>query len=74
MNAQTITTIVGIVVAAIEAAVQSGKAFREALADSLAEAAEKIRDGRINVDAAVDRAREDQGLIEGLYKRKGGDA
>ena len=69
MNAQAILDIIRLVVAAIEAGVASGKAIREALADSFEDAAAKIRAGEINVDAAVDRAREDQRRIEALRGR-----
>lgn len=61
--------IIDLVVAAIEAAVRTGKSFRETLADSLEDAAQKIRDGRLNIDDAVERAREDQDRIDTLRKR-----
>lgn len=61
--------IIDLVVAGIEAAVRTGKSLREALADSLEDAAQKIRDGRLNIDDAVERAREDQERVDALRKR-----
>lgn len=63
--------IIDLVLAAIEAGATSGKALREALAESLETAAAEIRSGRLNVDSALARARDDQKLIDGLRKRGG---
>lgn len=70
MSAATITTIISAILTAVEAAIQAGKSVREALADSLEEAAEKIRDGRLGIDEAVDRAREDQTVLDGVKRPK----
>ena len=56
------------ILSAIEAAVKTGKSIREALADSLEEAAQKIRDGRLLIDDAVERGHEDQSLVDGLKR------
>jgi len=69
MDPTTVTAIIGIVLHAVQAAVKAGKSIREALADSLEEAAAKIRAGAINVDEAIERARQDQTKIDGLRKR-----
>lgn len=70
MNAATIVPIISAILTAVEAAIQAGKSVREALADSLEEAAEKIRDGRLGIDETVDRARADQDALDGLRRSK----
>lgn len=70
MDPASVTAIIGIVLAAVQAAIKAGKSLREALADSLEEAAAKIRAGAINVDDAVSRAKADQAMIDALYRRR----
>lgn len=71
MNTRTILDIIRLIGEAIEAAVAAGRPLREALAEELEDAAAKIRAGEINIGDAVDRAREDQRLINILRDRKG---
>lgn len=73
MDVATITTIIGLILQAVQAAVQAGKSIREALADSLEEAAAKIRAGELGIDDAVTRARDDQDAIDGLLRKRRGD-
>jgi hypothetical protein len=70
MDPATITTIIGIILQAIQAAVDAGKSLRSALADSLREAADKIESGALNVDDAVARAKTDQAKIDRLHRRR----
>lgn len=69
MDPTTVGTIVTFIVKAIQAAIKAGRSMRDAWADSLEEAAAKIRSGAINIDDAVDRARADQAKIDALYGR-----
>jgi hypothetical protein len=64
--------IIDLVTTAIEQGVRSGKTLREALAVSLETAAAEIRSGRLNVDQALERAKDDQTRIDALRNRGGG--
>lgn len=72
MDAAAITTLIGLILQAVQGAIQAGKSIREALADSLEEAAAKIRAGELGIDDAVARARDDQDAIDGLLRKRGG--
>ena len=68
---ELVKLIIDLIVSAVEAGATSGKALREALAESFEQAAAEIRSGRLNVDKALARARDDQTLIDTLRKRGG---
>lgn len=63
--------IVEVVFGVVLAAIRQGRKVREALAEGLEEAAAKIRSGELQIDDAVERAREDQADIDALYPNRG---
>jgi hypothetical protein len=60
---ELIGKIVAILTKAIEAGIRSGKTIREALAAGLEETAQGIRDGKLNIDSAIERAEKDRDVI-----------
>lgn len=64
MNPVIIGQIVTTVVGAVQSAIKVGKTIREAIADSLEDAANKIRQGELLPDEALALAQEDQEKIE----------
>ena len=65
-------TIIDIVFKAVDQAARTGVSLRNALAQSLEEAAAQIRSGALNVDDALARAKSDQAKIDALRERHGG--
>lgn len=61
--------IIDLIATSIEAATRTGKSLRDALAESLEKAAVDIRAGRLNIDDAVEQARDDQARIDKLRQR-----
>lgn len=59
-----ITSIVTAAAAAIKGGLAAGKTYREALADSLQEAADKIRKKELIPDEAIAQAEKDQANLE----------
>lgn len=69
MDTQLIKQIASITKEAVDAGLQQGKTYKDAVADSLVEAADKIRSGKLQVDDAVARASVDQAAIESARDR-----